>query len=216
MQGENQIQPKQRKNEITSYGGSRNWREMVLKEGNNVQMEGANFKFPVIRAFIMDINPNVDGWVYDIGTLEIEKSKPYFRTEDLDLEISSYSLVRPICLAAENYNFDTQKIHGVGWGFIYEERPTEKDVKKVREPFASSCMTNEVSSKEWKFLMCNMKDIKANDWSCEKNNFPNGITKSVREQCKKYFSIAEKAAKKNNLDSIKIYRDQCHQIEKLP
>ena len=131
-------------------------------------------------------NPNVR-WTYDIGVLEVEKSKPFFKPEDLDLKIISKSFIRPICLAAENYNFNNEKMHGIGWGSIYEEWD---------KPYVSSCMTNEVSSKKWKFLACDMEEIKKNGYSCEKVKKPVSITRPDLEQCKKYFTSAEEEAKK--------------------
>ena len=182
-------------NEITVYGGSKDRHIMENHKDPNP------FKYPVDHAYVMD--EKWEKWTqgYDIGILELdEKSKPFF---GLITGIYSDSYLLPICLAAKKFDFSTEKIHGVGYGLTYDEWPKydmDKIWPKFRSPKYSSCMTNEVSNNEWKFLQCRMDIIKANGWSCEKKNLPGDITDTDMKECDKYFAAAEKNCRKNRLD----------------
>ena len=53
-------------------------------------------------------------------------------------------------------DFNNQELLGVGWGWTYDESPIGEP---NRDPYYSTCMTNEIGNKEWRFQACNMKQI---------------------------------------------------------
>ena len=104
----------------------------------------------------------------------------------------------PICLAAENSDINNEKLFGVGWGLIYDKT----SVKKDKDPYYTSCMTNEVGPKDWTFQPCDMSFVKNNNWACAKKSIPlgkTGLNKKDWRKCRKYFAKARR-----DLDELQI------------
>ena len=147
--------------------------------------------FDVQYAYILDdsINLSIQGWVpkYDIGMLITELN--LFDMEKLkETGPNERPPILPICLSAKNTNFNDEKIMGVGWGLIYEESPRNDPTKN---PYYSSCMTNELGPTKWIFEHCDMQFIKNNNWACEKKKYPDTI-KNDRDLCKRVFDEVRK------------------------
>ena len=168
-------------NEIKVYGGSKDTR--VFQSSMNKE-----YTFSVKTAFIMD-DPKNDNFIgtTDIGILITDS--PLFNKVQVakSLLTDATPPILPICLAAEDINFDEQDLYGVGWGWTYDESPKGET---NRDPYYSTCMTNEVGKARWRFKHCNMKQIQKLKWSCEKNELPPDINKADLDRCKKYFDSA--------------------------
>ena len=65
--------------------------------------------------------------------------------------------INPICLAAENSDYNHEKVVGVGWGLLYKESPVRTN---NQDPIYSSCMSNEVGPDKWAFEPCDMNWLK--------------------------------------------------------
>ena len=153
----NQIDPAN--NRISVFGGSRDITVLRIRLEHRVE-----------KAYLM-MDPKNDDFMgtTDIGILIT--SIHLFDKEKLKTTLlpNSKPPILPICLASQDLNFDNEKLHGVGWGNRYDQSPKGKDPSN---PYYSSCMTNEVGDKKWRFQACDMKQIIKNNWSCEKNELP--------------------------------------------
>ena len=172
------------KNNIFVYGGS-----------NNIKNLESMFEFKVNTALVMDniVNPKSFTWreKYDVGVLIVDG--PLFNREYMKSRIGPNDKppMLPICLAKKDYDFNGQVVHGVGWGLRYDE--SEKNSGPTlpkRQPYHSSCMTNEIGEEKWRFKACNMKQIEDLNWSCEKDELPLDVIKN-RDRCDKYLAEAK-------------------------
>ena len=196
-------------NQIIIYGGHTDYKES--QSDRNVKN---TFRIPYV--YIMDgaIDSSTDKWKgkHDIGMLITEI--PLFDKKKLKELKESTSLDRPpilpICLAAKASNLNNEKIMGVGWGLTYEESPSSDFTK---EPFYSTCMTNEVGPDKWVFEHCDIQFLKNNNWACEKKKYPNLIKKN-RDLCKKLFDEARKIYDNSKIefmdkvDKIHLYKQE--------
>ena len=165
---DNQITPMF--NDINVYGGHKN--KDVLQTS-----QYTDNSFLITYAFIKsDPIGDVFHGKDDVGLLIADK--PLFHKDKLqNTKPLDRPPIVPICLAAKDANFNNEKIMGVGWGFQYEESPASDP---TRDPYVSSCMTNEVGPEKWRFEACNMQFIKENNWSCEKQKYPPNILGDIK------------------------------------
>ena len=170
------------KNEITVYGGSKD-RTAVQSPLNYRNIH------PAEAAFIMD-DPQNDNFLAttDIGI--VISQRPLFDPDQLKMSllINDKPPILPICMAVKDLDFTNQDLHGVGWGLTYDE---SQEGKRPRNPYYSSCMTNELGKEEWRFKACNMEQIQRLHWSCEKNTLPTDINTDFL-RCRKYFEGARR------------------------
>ena len=170
------------RNKINVYGGSNSIKNLNLMSKRKVD-----------RALLMDNIPNPKSFTvllkYDIGVLIVDI--PLFDREYMKsmLRPNDKQPMLPICLAKKGYDFNGQVVHGVGWGSRYSESKQMPQTLPKRQPFHSSCMTNEIGEEKWRFKACNMKQIEDLNWSCEKTKLPLDVIKN-RDRCKKYFDKA--------------------------
>ena len=210
----NQITPGY--NDITIYGGDKNLDK--LKNPKN-----AKNKFSTTYAFIKNGPSSSPPYQIDakddIGLLVSDKVL-FDKNKLLNLHFLERPPIVPICLAAENADFNNEKVLGVGWGLVYKESPTRTN---NQNPYFSSCMTNEVGPEKWGFEHCDMdwikKKIKANkvlrkdSWSCDKKNYPDDVEKDI-SRCKDYFLEARRVLDESQIkamelvDKIHIYKQQ--------
>ena len=170
-------------NEISIYGGNKDLD--TLKSTQNAQNT-----FSIKYAFIKNLRSWFPPYNFagedDIGLLVTDRvlfdRNKLKHTQPLDRP----SIV-PICLAAENTNFISEKVFGVGWGVIYDESPSAPE-----DPYYSSCMTNEVGPEKGRFEHCDMDWIKRKNWACEKNDYPDEIKKDLFK-CRYYLLRAKSA-----------------------
>ena len=168
----------QRKTKLQFHGGSKD-RSLLLA------LCADCWAHPSEKAFIMDDpKDEVFSGTTDVGL--IISYLPLFDKEELKttLSIDYKPPVLPICLAAQDFDFTDQDLHGVGWGWTYDESP--KDTP-IRDPYYSTCMTNEIGKEEWRFKACNMEQIQKLQWSCEKYELPPDITQELLVRCRRYF-----------------------------
>ena len=177
-------------NNIEVYGGSNSIKNLDLMS-----------KFYVDRALLMDNIPNPKSFTfkgeYDVGVLIVDR--PFFNREYMKSKLrpNDKQPMLPICLAKKGYDFNGQVVHGVGWGSRYSESKQKPQTLPQRQPFHSSCMTNEIGEEKWRFKACNMKQIEDLNWSCEKSKLPLDVMKN-RDRCKKYFAKARQMLHKTD------------------
>ena len=190
-------------NDIRIYGG-----HMSL-DGLQNDVESLKDIFDVTYAYILDGSIDLsktEAWAtkYDIGMLITDIN--LFDKEKLkETDPNARPPMLPICLSAKGTNFNDEKIMGVGWGLIYEESPRNDPTK---DPYYSSCMTNELGPTKWIFEHCDMQFIKNNNWACEKKKYPDAI-KNDRALCKRLFDKARKIYGQTQIE-IMDYVDKIH------
>ena len=181
-------------NDITIYGGHKNLDE--LKDRQNTQNTFVT-QYALIKNGPSSESPYQIESKDDIALLVSDRilfDKNILKnTQPLDTPP-----IIPICLAAEDTDLSNEKIMGVGWGLVYDESPTRT---KNKDPYDSSCMTNEVGPEKWAFERCDMnwikKEIRVNDkvekkaWACDKTNYPGEVKKDVAK-CGYYFLEAKR------------------------
>ena len=168
-------------------------------------------QFEIVTAYILD-DPGKNDFVgtTDIGILT--SSRPLFDMKNLEGTMGAMAKpsILPICLGSKNYNFHGQNIHGVGWGATYDESPKPNP---KRDPYYSSCLTNEVGKERWRFQACDMKHLQNTEtaklnklpWSCEKDKLPPDISHERRTRCGRYFAEARRMVQqtdKSNLERM--------------
>ena len=180
-------------NKITLWGGYMDT-EILLDSKN---------EFKIKKALIYD-NPQRN-WA-DIGIL-FTKKLLFDRKKLLKLSEDSKPLILPICLASKDLNLADKSMHGVGWGRAYDESPTrDKTNPQSSNPVYSSCMTNQMGNKDWRFQACNMDQIMKNNWSCEKKNYPPTNVRDYWNECQKLFGQAQnffQQTDKSNIEYMK-------------
>lgn len=197
-------------------GGGQN---EVERNDNMIQVDGGSPKRTILdmdnrpynlerwiinSAYVMD-GPQ-DYWTYDIGIVKTLDDERFFNRKDLKKSWKKRlwqeggkkavydAKIVPICLTALKTDIYKEKtIRGVGWGIRYEE--TDESVSSIRNPSFSSCMTNEVGEKNWKFKGCNMHEIVQAGYKCQKGNYPPNYQPKVA-QCKQNYIDAAKALSK--------------------
>ena len=183
-------------NKITVYGGDMD-KQILLSD--------IRYKFKIYKALIYEPPSKID---VDIGILKTKK--PLFDNNRLlklssdtsiNLNLNKHSIL-PICLASKNLNLVDKSIHGVGWGMAYDE--------KINPYYYSSCMTNEMGHKDWKFQHCNMEKIEKNNWSCEKKTYPPVVT-TYQHECNELFYKARIMFYKTDRAQIK-FLDKVNKI----
>ena len=197
-------------NEINVYGG-------YMSIDKLESAENRKHSFIILYAFVKDVDVNNlhTGTAFvksDIAILISDRA--FFEKSKL---IDTMPLERPpmlpICLAAKDSNFNNEKIMGVGWGLIYDESPG--DDPSV-DPIYSSCMTDEVGPKKWRFEHCDIQQLKKNNWSCEKTRYPDEVEK-LRSMCKNVFEEVKRLHEGieigniDRLDKIHIYENDRNQ-----
>ena len=154
-------------------------REKLIYRKN---LRGLKKGFKIKKAIIYD-TPKED-WA-DMGIL-FTKKLLFNHKKLLKLSGERKPLILPICLASKDLNLADKSMHGVGWGRAYDESPTrDKTNPQSSNPVYSSCMTNQMGNKDWRFQACNMDQIMKNNWSCEKKNYPPGQHGNNRRRGKK-------------------------------
>lgn len=91
------------------------------------------------------------------------------------------STVAPICLGAESKELHECHITTVGWGKLYTEDPPEKSSSMNNE--FTTCTTNGVGPKTYRYQICNLALIELNEWQCPKTHPPS--YDSIAEECSK-------------------------------
>ena len=197
-------------NQIRVYGGSKD--RTVLES----KLNKAN-TFNVERALLLDTisNPNTDHWYdkFDVGILITARAlfdRNYLRRSlDIFQLANSYRPpILPICLANKDYDFDGQEVHGVGWGMRYHEYPIDS---VPRDPYYSSCMTNEIGNEKWRFQACDMNQIQKLGWSCQKRELPPDITPTEYHKCRRYFKRARKLFQETDKSNL-VFMDKVRKI----
>ena len=174
-------------NRLTIYGGRKNQSDANW----NNRGELGHYRWQVSHAYIMQ-NPHLPDT--DIGIASIAESLPenlkLFDQGALLLDFRSRrrnqiktSRIIPICLAKEKSDLSGKTLKGAAWGLEYEELRENNP----RNPEYSSCMTSELSLREYRFQNCDMQKIKANDWECRTDQAPNGYPVA---ECEDYFNEA--------------------------
>ena len=179
-------------NHVDVYGGHMN--KDQLESADN-----AENTFTISYAYIKDIDLS-NGAVSpfdksDFGILISDK--PLFDKEKLKNHgpLDRPSML-PICLAAKDTYFDNEKVMGVGWGKMYDQAPDDEHV----DPYYSTCMTDEVGPKKWRFEHCEQKELKS-DGSCEKNDLPREVEVN-KETCEKAFLEATRLCEGTQIGSM--------------
>ena len=191
-------------NQIRVYGGSKDTKVLLSKSNK------AN-RFSVERAILWDTisDPKTEVFLEkpDVGILFT--ARPLFDRDYLLKTLNIFQLandyrppILPICLGKEDYNFDDQDLHGVGWGMTYHEYPKESN---PRDPFYSSCMTNEIGKEKWRFKACNMKQIQKLNWSCQKTELPPNISPEEYLRCRKYFKTARRMFQQTDKSNLQFF-----------
>ena len=172
-QDQNQITPSF--NTVDVYGGHMNTDR--LKSADN-----AENTFTISYAYIKDIDLSAVDPFRKSDLAILISDKLLFDEEKLkDYGPLDRPSMLPICLAAMDTNFDNERVMGVGWGKMYDEAP-----KNVKNPYYSTCMTNEVGPEEWRFEHCEQNELNT-DGSCEKKNRPRDVLEN-KEICEKAFT----------------------------
>ena len=193
------------KNDIRVHGGSKDMTRLLKSP-----------PFKVIKALVFDNiqDAKIDHFEgkTDVGILITDRH--LFDREYMNAKLGPNDKIPilPICLAKKDYDFDGQVVHGVGWGTIYSEaeKNSLRSMRGLRDPFYSSCMTNELGEEKWRFKACNMKQIEDLNWSCEKNELPRDVKKN-RYRCRKYFENAKEIFEKSDKSYIK-FLEEVHKI----
>ena len=198
---QNQIVPD--KNLIKVFGGSK---DRILLHG---PWNGKN-QFGIDTAYILDDPGNKDF----VGTTDIGiliSSRPLFDMKTLQSTTGAMEKpsILPICLGSKNYDFDGQNVHGVGWGRTYDESPKPNP---TRDPYYSSCMTNEVGKERWRFQACDMKHLQSSEtaklknlpWSCEKDKLPPDISQERLIRCGRYFVEARRMFRQTDKSNLEL------------
>ena len=195
-------------NEITLYGGDMD-REKLIYRKNLRKLEKG---FKIKKAIIYD-TPKED-WA-DMGIL-FTKKLLFNHKKLLKLSGERKPLILPICLPSKDLNLADKSMHGVGWGLIYHESPVRD--QRNPNPVYSSCMTNEIGNKDWRFQACNMVKIKNNNWSCEKKELPPMNVRMSRieriaywYECQKLFGQARKFFQQSDRSKI----DFMNKVDKI-
>ena len=194
-------------NQIRVYGGSKDT-TVLLSESNKKN------SFSVKRAILWDTisDPKTDVFKAqnDVGILFT--ARPLFDRNNLMKSLNIFQLandyrppILPICLAKQDYNFDDQDLHGVGWGMRYHEYPKEPNPSDPRELRYSSCMTNEIGKEKWRFKACSMKQIHKLNWSCQKNELPPDISTKEYLKCREYFQTARRMFEQTDKSSLQFF-----------
>ena len=178
-------------NDISVFGGNKfnpyiegNLADLfVIKNPNDL-----SYQWAFVEAYIMEGSSNTKFDRQDIGIAKLSDGNHFFDKIGLnDVNELSRAQIIPICLAALNRPLGTDEIvRGVGWGYVYEERP----INRQQKPVYSSCMTNEASPLQWRFQNCDIKDIRKRGWKCEKDKSPPTYHKNDREKCIQLFDAA--------------------------
>ena len=190
-------------NEVKIYGG-------YMDKNKLTSSKNAKKTFNVEYAFVK-FRETVDSWIGgsfidskdDFALLVSDR--PLFDKDKLKTlylsgryqEIGKPPIL-PICLAAKNTNIDKEKIFGVGWGSMYDLTPLSKD------PYYSSCMTNQAGPKDWTFEPCDMDFIKTNNWACEKKGVPSTTSYNAKvfSECRNYFAKARRILDKKEIEFL--------------
>ena len=187
-------------NQIQNDPGNNNINLLTIHAGRqnqssvnwNIPPIGVNdhYQWEVYGAFIM---PQMKGRVKseaDIGIVSIRVTESFFDQDVLKRDFFTLhrgqierSRIVPICLARENSDLSGRTLKGAGWGWEYQEKQ-QFGITNPRNPEYSSCMTSELSFREYRFKNCDMQKIKANDWECRTDTFPNGYPVA---KCRDYF-----------------------------
>ena len=189
-------------NDVTIYGGHKN--RVEVKKSKN-----AENIFKAVHAFIkggpsssyplIDTKEDIGLLVSDRAMFNADKLK---LTQPLPFDRPP---IIPICLAAENSDYNHEKVVGVGWGLLYKESPVRTN---NQDPIYSSCMSNEVGPDKWAFEPCDMnwlkKEIRVQNvvkkrrWACDKNRYPDEVERDI-VKCNNYFLHAKRILDKSQI-----------------
>ena len=213
----------QGKNEIVVFGGSMDSKDFT---------DSYQYRYPIKEAYVMQhfVMHTWTGSV-DIGMVILTKPTAFFDQIALKTneELQNTSPILPICLPVIDYELTHLDIHGVGWGLSYDESvdlEDDQDDISDRNPYYSSCMTNEVGPEQWRFRTCDIDHLRDSGWSCEKrpdflppDAYP--YQQSNFAKCHEYFIRAQGIVDQkhinvmSNIDKIYVYRRMVGHDEKI-
>ena len=151
--------------------------------------EDNQYRWEVSEAFVIPETQGNHLKQSDIGIASISEMRPKFFDKNalkkdfntLTREEIKSSRIVPICLAQKNSDLFGRTLKGAGWGREYHELPQNNP----RDPDFSSCMTSELSNRQYRFKNCDMQKIRANNWECRKDRAPPGYPFA---KCRDYFN----------------------------